>query len=153
MTPQSSLARATANAAPADTAPLEALDVLTDEADGRSGNIPPALIAAHAIRVTAGADFPVHKAALDALLRRLSSARAQDGFVVRGKPRGASPFGLYRLKGRDSGREYSVLFRFRDPPTSAVPELAGVSALPRHRAEPRPLSRSRCHDSSARAAH
>src|SRR5918996_1029608 len=116
MTPQTGLARATANAAPADTPPLEALDVLTDEADGRSGNIPPALLAAQAIRVTAGADFPVQKAALDALLRRLSSARAEDGLVVRGKPRGAAPFGLYRLKGRDSGREYRVLFRFRDPP-------------------------------------
>jgi tRNA(fMet)-specific endonuclease VapC len=107
----------TSTSAPLTVAPpLEVLEVLTDEARGRSGNVPPRLIAAHAIRVTSGGDFPLQKAALDALLRRLGSAREQDGFVIRSKPRGASPFGLYRLQGRHSSREYRVLFRFRDPP-------------------------------------
>jgi hypothetical protein len=86
MTPHTALEVASANAAQTDAASLEALDVLTDEADGRSGNIPPGLLAAHAIRVTSGGDFPVQKAALDALLRRLSSARAQEGLLIRSRP-------------------------------------------------------------------
>src|SRR5215211_2633157 len=116
MTLDSALEVATASAASTDATPLEVLEVLTREAAGRSGHIPSRLIAAHAIRVTSGGDFPVQKAALDAILRRLSSARAQDGFFIRSRPRDASLLGLYRLKGRRSSREYRVLFRFRDPP-------------------------------------
>jgi hypothetical protein len=48
MTPDSALEVAAKSAASADAASLEALEVLTGEADRRSGNIPPSLIAAHA---------------------------------------------------------------------------------------------------------
>ncbi len=55
----------------------EALEVLTAELDGHTGRIPSNLVAAHLLRVTEGGDFALHRAAADALLRRIRAVSDQ----------------------------------------------------------------------------
>lgn len=93
---------------------MEALRVLAAEAKGKTGRIPAELIAAHAIRVTAGGDWLVQHTALEALLRRIHSARAPAGFSLLTRPRRA-PFGEYRLRADGTSRAYRVHLRAVDP--------------------------------------
>ncbi|MFZ5470298.1 MAG: hypothetical protein ACOZIN_12755 [Myxococcota bacterium] len=59
----------------------EAFEVLRDLAKGKTAPLAPELLARQALDVTVGADFPVRRAALEALLRRLASAK-KGGVVV-----------------------------------------------------------------------
>jgi hypothetical protein len=71
---------------------------LTAEAHGRTGKVPPALVAEHIICVTAGGDWHLRQAALEALLRRVKAAREScDAWKVESRPRGRSPLGAYRV--------------------------------------------------------
>lgn len=96
-------------------APSEALEVLSVEAEGRTGRVPHRLIAAHALRVTPGGDFPVQKAALDALLRRIKNAREADGFELLGSPRDGGLLGAHRLRALGSASAYRLVLRSVDP--------------------------------------
>ena len=78
----------------------EALAALTQIAGRRTLPIPADLIARHALGLPGQWDWPVRRAALEALLRRLASARSQRIAVVRA-PRGG-PWGRYGL-GRSGG--------------------------------------------------
>jgi superfamily II DNA or RNA helicase len=114
--PDSSLARD--RAAEAEMQEQEAFRVLSSDADGRTGRIPHGLLAAHAIRVTAGGDFPVQSAALEALLRRLKNGR-DAGLQIRSGPRGGAPLGLFRVGSGDSATTYRVLLGSMDPPSGS----------------------------------
>lgn len=78
----------------------EALAALTQIAGRRTLPIPTDLISRHALGLPGKWDWPVRRAALDALLRRLASARSQRIAVVR-VPR-SGPWGRYGL-GRPGG--------------------------------------------------
>ena len=99
---------------PANEAFLE----LRSLARRRSGAIPPELLASHALAVTQGADWPVHEAALQALLRRVGFAK-RDQLRVAKRPGGAKPLGRYaiRRKGqKQSERPYLTVLESLAPP-------------------------------------
>jgi len=92
----------------------EAFRVLHSLAHGKSGPLTPEILARHALQVTHGADFPVRRAAMDALLRRIGSARNGNLIV---KPDGQP--GLFRVHRDGSGTEHTVLLRSLDPPSGS----------------------------------
>ncbi|MBK6847505.1 MAG: bifunctional hydroxymethylpyrimidine kinase/phosphomethylpyrimidine kinase [Proteobacteria bacterium] len=63
----------------------EAFRALCDLARKRTGAIPEAWLARHVLGLTPGADWPLQRAALEALLQRLQFAR-RDGLLVRRGP-------------------------------------------------------------------
>jgi superfamily II DNA or RNA helicase len=65
----------------------ETWDALIDIA-GRGAGVPPALLAAQVFRVTGGADWPVRRAAMEALIRRARSAQGEQLVVASGPGRG-----------------------------------------------------------------
>lgn len=69
------------------TADGEALEVLSAELDGHTGRIPARLAALQLLRVTAGGDFALRRAALEALLRRVKATRKD--WRIAGSRRGA----------------------------------------------------------------
>ena len=73
----------------------EALDALVQIAGRRTYPIPADLLARHALELPGEWDWPVRRAALEALLRRLASARLQGVAVARGPRR--NPWGRYVL--------------------------------------------------------
>lgn len=77
----------------------ETLLTLTTHAKGRFGGIDGSRIAAHVIAVTRDADWPVRKAALEALSRRYGYA-ARDALKVVERPRGRGVLGVYRTAKR-----------------------------------------------------
>lgn len=104
-------------------ADAEARAVLATEADGRTGSLAPEAVADHVLRVTQGGDFPLRRAALEALLRRVRVMReSSEAWRVEARPRGRSPLGLYRVS-VGKGRSYRVLLR-------AVAPLAGSCSCP-----------------------
>lgn len=76
----------------------EARANLAAEAHRKTGRVPPALVADHVVAITAGGDWPVRLAALEALLRRVKAAReGGDAWCIERRPRGKQPYGLYRV--------------------------------------------------------
>jgi hypothetical protein len=76
----------------------EAFQVLLARAQRRTGRLPADRIVRHVLSVAAGGDWPVQQEALEAVLRRISSAHA-DGIRVVGRPR-TGPLGLYATRPR-----------------------------------------------------
>lgn len=85
----------------------EAFQALFLIAERRTGRIPAGLIVRHILSVTANAGWPVQRAALEAVLRRITSAR-QDGLAVASSPAGV--FGMYTTRRKGSPeRPYRTL--------------------------------------------
>src|SRR3989304_586148 len=72
----------------------EAFETLVHLARGKTGRIPPELLARHVIVCYAEADWPVQRAALEALLRRIEFGR-HDGLRVTGRPGPRAVLGSY----------------------------------------------------------
>lgn len=94
---------------------LEAFQELRTRAGGKLGRIPADLVAAHVLAVTRGADWPVQRAALEAVIRRMSFAR-RDELEVTARPRGNLGLGVYRTARKgDRRRPYRTLLAAVDP--------------------------------------
>ncbi|HEX7481248.1 MAG TPA: DEAD/DEAH box helicase [Polyangiales bacterium] len=82
-------------------------------AKGHFGNIPPKLIAEAVTWTTQDADWPVRRAALEALARRYGFAE-RDHVQIGKRPAGRSPLGIYRVGSRAkrgksaSGKSYEL---------------------------------------------
>ena len=89
--------------------------VLADLARRKLPGLPAELVAAHVVAVCAGADYPVHEAALNALARRRDYA-ARDGLRVTARPLG--PLGPYRTTSatKASHRPYETVLESVFPP-------------------------------------
>jgi len=68
---------------------LEAFQELRARAAGKLNNIPAEVVASHVLAVTRGADWPVQRAALDAIVRRAIFARRDDLVVSRRREAGS----------------------------------------------------------------
>lgn len=77
----------------------EAYDTLLQMAGRKLGRIPPALLAGHIVDIYREADWPVKRAAMEALLRRFDFAR-RDALRVATRPRNGAPLGLYQTRPR-----------------------------------------------------
>jgi superfamily II DNA or RNA helicase len=101
---------------PLDTIPItdtETYQALLARAHRHTGAVPPDRLARHVLSVTRGADWPVQREALEAVLRRCASARADDIRVRRSSR--ARP-GLYLTRRAGSrARPYRTLLRALDP--------------------------------------
>jgi len=94
---------------------LEAFQELRTRASGKLGGLPADIAARHVLSVTAGADWPVQRAALDAIVRRFSFAR-RDALEVATRPRGSVGLGLYGTRRhRDGRRPYETLLAAVNP--------------------------------------
>jgi hypothetical protein len=94
---------------------LEAFEVLLSFAQRKTGLIPAPLLARHVLSVTSDADWPVQRAAMDALLRRCKFAK-QDALEVASRPPGKTLYGLYRTKRAGSSeRPYTTLLAGIEP--------------------------------------
>jgi superfamily II DNA or RNA helicase len=101
-------------ALPASPTDSEAYQTLLARAHRKTGPIPADLIARHVLAVTVGADWPVQREALEALLRRFAFGKA-DRLEIVARPRGG-PLGLYATRRRGSAaRPYRTLLRSADP--------------------------------------
>ena len=97
-----------------ETDQREAYETLLQMATRRTGRIPPALLAGHVVDVYREADWPVKRAAMEALLRRLDFAR-KDALRVAAGPKGR-PLGLYRTRPRrGTARPYRTSLRSLAP--------------------------------------
>jgi len=76
---------------------LEAFQELRSRVSGNLGGWPAEMVARHVLSVTTGADWPVQKAALDAIVRRFSFSR-RDGLKVASRPRGRIGLGYYETR-------------------------------------------------------
>ncbi len=93
----------------------EGYRVLLDLSQGKTGDVPPEWLARHVPLLNSDADWPVQRAAMEAVLRRHSFAR-RDSLRVAERPRGGRPFGVYRTRRyRSSLRPYSTLLASLDP--------------------------------------
>jgi hypothetical protein len=94
---------------------LEAFQELRARAAGKLNNVPAEVVASHVLAVTRGADWPVQRAALDAIVRRAIFAR-RDDLVVSRRPRGRLGLGMYQTARRgDDQRPYRTLLAALDP--------------------------------------
>ncbi|MBW2524715.1 MAG: DEAD/DEAH box helicase [Deltaproteobacteria bacterium] len=98
----------------------EAFYELCQRAWNRSGPLPVELLAEQVLRATAGADWAVKRAALDALLRRLGAVRREKLAPSRTALR-SSPLGTYVLQRKAPGAEveqppYTTVLYGVDPP-------------------------------------
>jgi superfamily II DNA or RNA helicase len=80
---------------------LEAFRELVSLARRKCGAIPEEAIARHVLSVTGDVDWPVRRAALEAVLRRIAFAK-RDQLEVASQPPGSARLGLYRTSGADS---------------------------------------------------
>ena len=95
----------------------EAFDVLRERAHKRVGKIAEPVVAAHILRICESADWPVQRAALEALHRRYAQART-DGLRVAG--RGARTLPAFVTTRNASGkRPYRTLLESVDPPAGS----------------------------------
>ncbi len=76
-----------------DVTESEAYVELCEIAKGKTGRLPAGWVARQALRVTEGGDFPLQRAALEAIMRRIASAR-REGLRPGARPVG--PLGLWR---------------------------------------------------------
>src|SRR5258708_4386881 len=115
---------ATSNARPVDVEPEaeaeapEAFQVLQELAHRKTGTLPEALLARHVLTVTAGADWPVQRAALDAVLRRLASVQ-REKLRIGQRPAQRHVLGAYvTVRGgrRGGERPYATVLLGVDPP-------------------------------------
>jgi hypothetical protein len=91
----------------------ESFRVLLALAERRTGRIPPDRLVRHVLSVTAEAGWPVQRAALEAVLRRLAFAK-QDGLTVAAAP--AAGRGVFTTRRRGSAaRPYKVLLDQVEP--------------------------------------
>jgi hypothetical protein len=83
---------------------------------GRTGAVPVELYASHVVRITDGSrDWPVARAAAEALLRRIAAARRDDLAVAR-RPADGAPLGAYRTRRRgEPERPYDTHLLRLDP--------------------------------------
>jgi hypothetical protein len=94
---------------------LEAFQVLLSFAERKTGLIPALLLADHVLSMTSEADWPVQRAAMEALLRRCKFAK-QDALEVASRPAGRSVYGLYKTKRAGSSeRPYTTLLAGIEP--------------------------------------
>ena len=93
----------------------EAFATLLSLARGKTLSIPPELLARHVLALSPDTDWPVQRAAMEALLRRAASARHEDLRVSR-RPPGRRVWGLYatRRSGR-ADRPYRTVLESVDP--------------------------------------
>jgi hypothetical protein len=102
-------------AAPTFAIETEAYQTLLARAQRRTGRVPPELIARHVLSVTRGADWPVQRDALEALLRRFAFGRADQLEIVARPPRDRR-LGLYATRRPGSpARPYRTLLRRIEP--------------------------------------
>jgi hypothetical protein len=93
----------------------EAYQTLLARAQRRTGRVPPELIAGHILSVTRGADWPVRRDALEALLRRFAFGRTDRLQIVARPPKGRR-LGLYATRRPGSpARPYRTLLRRIEP--------------------------------------
>jgi superfamily II DNA or RNA helicase len=93
----------------------ESYQTLLARAQRRTGGLLPEKIVYHVLSVTQGGDWPVQREALEAVLRRCGSARADEIRIV-GRPRGRV-LGLYATRrGGSRARPYRTLIRRIEPP-------------------------------------
>jgi hypothetical protein len=76
----------------------EAYQTLLARAQRRMGRVPPELIARHILSVTRGADWPVQRDALEALLRRFARQRGARRSNLCGRPRRRRQVAAIRLR-------------------------------------------------------
>jgi len=102
----------TAAAFPAET---EAYQTLLARAHRKTGRVPADLIVRHILSVTRGGDWPVQRDALEALLRRFASGKA-DGLQIVARPPRGRILGLYATRRAGSpARPYRTLLRRVEP--------------------------------------
>lgn len=95
--------------------PSEAHAVLTSMAHRQFGAVPPELIATHVLSVTSDTDWPVQRAAMEALIRRRRFGK-RDDLRVAEQPPGPSGLGVYRTgRKRQRGRPYVTRLISVDP--------------------------------------
>jgi superfamily II DNA or RNA helicase len=123
---QSRSSRAPGNGSPAGISPAsadfvspaeqtEAFEVLLSIAERKTGRIPASLLGRHVLSVTSEADWPVQRAAMEALLRRCKFAK-QDALEVASRPAGKTVYGRYRTKRAGSSeRPYTTLLASIEP--------------------------------------
>jgi superfamily II DNA or RNA helicase len=106
--------RPSAQSDPVAITESETYQTLLARAQRRTGGVPSEQIVRHVLLVTEGGDWPVQREALDAVLRRCASARADEIRIV-GRPRGRV-LGLYATRRRGSrARPYRTLLRRIEP--------------------------------------
>src|SRR6266540_1707394 len=99
----------------ATTIEVEAYQALLARAHRKTGAVPPELVVRHILAVTAEADWPVRREALEALLRRVAFGKA-DGLRIVSRPGGGRLLGLYATRRKGSpARPYRTLLRRIDP--------------------------------------
>jgi superfamily II DNA or RNA helicase len=104
---------------PGATDDLEAYRVLLGRAHRKTGAVPAEVVVRHVLAVTRGADWPVRREALEALLRRLASAQA-DRLGVAARPLDGRLVGLYATRRAGSpARPYRTLVTSLDPPAGS----------------------------------
>ncbi len=102
-----------ARSIPDPTAESETFHALLLLAERRTGRIPPDRLVRHVLSVTAQANWPVRRAALEAMLRRLSAAK-QDGLVVATAP--SSGLGAFTTRREGSAaRPYKIVLEQIEP--------------------------------------
>ena len=98
---------------PPDTPPSEAFSVLQALAQRHTGPIPPDLLARHVLTLAADAGWPVQRAAMEAILRRVAAAR-QDRLSIARAPQGRR--GHYTTRRKDAReRPYVTVVERIDP--------------------------------------
>jgi len=97
------------------TDPTEAHKVLVARVGRKSPKIPADLLARHVLRVVPAHEWPARLEAIDAVLRRLDSAR-KDALRIDARPEGGAVYGPYATRRRESGtRPYRTVLRGVDP--------------------------------------
>ncbi|MBI4586944.1 MAG: DEAD/DEAH box helicase [Planctomycetes bacterium] len=93
----------------------EAYRELLSRAHRQTGLLPEPLVVKHVLSVTRGADWPVRRAALEALLRRLQSGK-KDRLRIASRPISGSALGPYTTRrARSSDRPYETVLAGLDP--------------------------------------
>jgi len=92
----------------------EAIQMLKLMAHGKTSSIPSDFLTLHILRVTQSGDWPIQRAAMEALLRRISFAK-RDNLYISSRPAGMA-FGLYRTqRKKSSARPYHSLLTSLNP--------------------------------------
>ncbi|MBI4514645.1 MAG: DEAD/DEAH box helicase [Deltaproteobacteria bacterium] len=93
----------------------ETFQVLLSLAERKTGLIPAPLLATHVLSVTSAGDWPLQRAAMEALLRRCKFAK-QDALEVASRPAGKGMYGQYKTKRAGSSeRPYTTLLAGFEP--------------------------------------
>ena len=93
---------------------VEARDALTDLLRKKLGKIPSELIAEHVLRIDESGEWPLRRAALEAVVRRFGYAK-RDELRVLARPEGKQVVGEYRTGSGRTKRPYRILLRGLSP--------------------------------------